>query len=267
MKHGRRPNPSGTWRKKTDGKYLTIHRNSGAGRESFVYRLVNDSHGELWTWAVYIDGKMVASGDGKNERHAKKWCDSTLDRWGDRRPNPGSGTWVTARGEHISAGDTIAFRVPAGMGRRGRDWKVVEAKVQRLLVFDDHVVAKYGSSGAVVDDTHFVNLVRKASRANPLFGPKRDLQHYLVTDRRSGNWLSVVEGTDLVRRAEKHWKQQGFKTASKKISEGEAEKRGIGHRQFNSTAPLRVNPILSVISNPLLSIASNPARRRRRKRR
>jgi hypothetical protein len=91
-----------------------------------------------------------------------------------RRPNPGIGlpgmphTWVTARGERISAGDTIAFRVPAGMGRRGRDWKVVEAKVQRLLVFDDHVVAKYGSSGTVVDDSNFVNLVRKAPRSNPI---------------------------------------------------------------------------------------------------
>lgn len=85
----------------------------------------------------------------------------------------------------------------------------------------------------------------RRKRSNPLFGgPKRDLQHYLVTDKRSGNWLSVVEGTQRLGPIEKHWKAHGFRVSTKKITEEEAEKRGKGHRDF------RMNPILSVLSNP-----------------
>lgn len=70
--------------------------------------------------------------------------------------------------ENICAGDIVKFRVPNGFRRVGysrgkartiRDYKVVQAKVNPLLIFEDHVVANYGSCGTVVDKENFISVV------------------------------------------------------------------------------------------------------------
>ena len=59
----------------------------------------------------------------------------------------------------LRGGDVVKFWIISA-GER----KEVTAAVNRMLVFDDHVVVKRGPFGAVVDGNNFIKLVRRARR-------------------------------------------------------------------------------------------------------
>lgn len=66
---------------------------------------------------------------------------------------------------NLKGGDRVEFRQYAGLGLKGPEYKNRVAKVQRLLVFDDHVIVNlggpYGTPG-LVDASNFVRVVRRA---------------------------------------------------------------------------------------------------------
>lgn len=73
-------------------------------------------------------------------------------------------TWVTRKGVHVSGGDLIEFWTGrADLGQRRK----ATATVNKMLVFDDHVMVNRGTWGSYVSDDNFIRVVRRASRKNP----------------------------------------------------------------------------------------------------
>lgn len=141
------------------------------GNGEGYYRTLNGAKAALYTW-LEGQGEFKGKGDGGDE--IKEW---DYEKRGhdrsqaddQRRSNPGLGmpgmphTWVTAKGVHVSAGDTIDY------WRQGpHQPRLVRAKVVKMLVFDDHVMADGSHNGDYVDDINFVRVVRKAARRNPI---------------------------------------------------------------------------------------------------
>ena len=63
---------------------------------------------------------------------------------------------------NLKPNQKISFKISNGLrlNKRGQivqDYKIVSAKVNPLLIFEDHVVANYGHCGTVVDDSNFVS--------------------------------------------------------------------------------------------------------------
>jgi len=56
----------------------------------------------------------------------------------------------------IKAGDKITFNSYAGRGLKGPEYKRKTAKVNPLLIFENHVVVNYGTFGQVVDQGNFI---------------------------------------------------------------------------------------------------------------
>jgi hypothetical protein len=84
-----------------------------------------------------------------------------------KRKNPSLGmpgmphTWVTEKGVHVRGGDLIEFW-DMGYGRgRGAKPEKRTARVNKMLVFDDHVQVNRGSFGERVDDKNFIRVVSK----------------------------------------------------------------------------------------------------------
>ena len=125
-----------------------------------------------WDWDVRGFGYGPArGGHARSRSEAKRAAVEMMDELvASARRNPSLGmpgmphTWVTKDGVHVSGGDTIEYwtgRADLGQGRK------VRAKVNRMLVFADHVMVDRGWSGDYVDDANFVRVVKKASRKNP----------------------------------------------------------------------------------------------------
>jgi hypothetical protein len=56
----------------------------------------------------------------------------------------------------IGAGDRVKFLVYAGMGRNGPEYREATATVNRLLIFEDHVVVNHGTCGQVVNAENYI---------------------------------------------------------------------------------------------------------------
>lgn len=90
-----------------------------------------------------------------------------------KRGNPALGmpgmphTWVTKGGVHVSGGDTIEYWSGSSSTVILRDRFKARGKVNRMLVFDDHVIVNKGWAGEYVDDDNFIRVVKKATRKNP----------------------------------------------------------------------------------------------------
>ena len=59
----------------------------------------------------------------------------------------------------IKPGDRVKFKQYAGMGLKGPEYKEAVAKVNPLLIFDEHVVVNYGNNGQVVNAKNFIGVV------------------------------------------------------------------------------------------------------------
>lgn len=63
---------------------------------------------------------------------------------------------------NLKPNQKIRFKIPNGQrldfktGQIIQEYKTVSAKVNPLLIFEDHIVANYGVFGTVVDDSNFV---------------------------------------------------------------------------------------------------------------
>ncbi len=86
------------------------------------------------------------------------------------RQNPSEGmagfphTWLYPGGVRVRRGDLIEYHAYAGMGRKGPEYKPAKGKVH-LIGTHGAVVVRVGGSSAsptVVEDKHFIRLVRKA---------------------------------------------------------------------------------------------------------
>lgn len=127
--------------------------------------------GGLWGWLVVPRDGATIDGEAKSVAHAKKWCVSTIGRmYGrstSRRSNPSLGmpgmphTWVTENGVKVHGGDTVEFWVREG-GHGNLVAKKATAKVNKMLIFDDHVQVNRGWAGTTVDDRNFIRVVRRA---------------------------------------------------------------------------------------------------------
>ena len=69
-------------------------------------------------------------------------------------------TWVTKSGVHVSGGDTGEYWSKEGLARDAKPERR-RAKVNRMLVFSDHVVVSRGQFGNYVSDDNFIRVVRK----------------------------------------------------------------------------------------------------------
>ena len=81
------------------------------------------------------------------------------------KPNPNEFAFETA---NLRGGDTVEYHAYAGMGRNGPEYRVGRGKVNRLLVFPDHVVLNIGGkhgTPAVVNGENFIRVVRRGSAA------------------------------------------------------------------------------------------------------
>ncbi len=72
--------------------------------------------------------------------------------------------------KNIQAGDRITFFCPNGITiQHGvgsvQQYSKKTAKVNPLLIFEDHVVVNWGNNGAVVDEENFIKAVRKGARS------------------------------------------------------------------------------------------------------
>jgi hypothetical protein len=96
---------------------------------------------------------------------AKAFVERTDRRWRPRG-NPGLGmpgrphTWVTKSGVHVSGGDTVEYWSKEGLARDAKPERR-RAKVNRMLVFSDHVMVSRGQFGNYVSDDNFIRVVRK----------------------------------------------------------------------------------------------------------
>lgn len=68
----------------------------------------------------------------------------------------------------IKAGDVVEFQRYFGLSlSKGRDVSVYQAKVNPLLIFEDHVVVNYGNNGSVVNASNFIRVMpRKDAKGN-----------------------------------------------------------------------------------------------------
>ncbi len=57
----------------------------------------------------------------------------------------------------IEAGDRVTFRMYAGRGLKGPEYKPKTAMVNPLLIFEDHVVVNHGAMGQVVNTTNYIS--------------------------------------------------------------------------------------------------------------
>jgi hypothetical protein len=82
------------------------------------------------------------------------------------RRNPSLGpviphTWIAPGGVHVCGGDTVEYWTVEGLARGAKAVKR-KAKVNRMLIFDDHVQVNHGSFGNGVYASNFIRVVRKA---------------------------------------------------------------------------------------------------------
>lgn len=160
------------------------------GRDALISRAVGGIHWRRWDeitsrpnpsgmmWGLMPEaaaGEALASLYGRGFRAkpmdaAKRSRPRSIKRKSARRSirrNPSLGmpgmphTWVTAKGVHVSGGDTVEFWDIAGHPR-GHNPAKVRAKVNKMLVFDDHVQVSKGWAGTRVDDRNFIRVVRRA---------------------------------------------------------------------------------------------------------
>ena len=59
----------------------------------------------------------------------------------------------------LQGGQKVKFKVYDGMGIDGPKYAVKIAKVNPMLIFDDHVCVNHGWAGTVVDDRNFMGIV------------------------------------------------------------------------------------------------------------
>lgn len=166
-------------RKSTDWNWGLNEKSREARRvwpDLGVYAVVSPSPvAGRWDWHIYPQTGghgPVRGGWARGSDAAKREATQTVNDLiaPAKRKNPSIGmpgmphTWVTRGGVHVSGGDTIEYwsgRADLGQRRRKR------GAVNRLLVFDDHVMVNDGWAGAYVGDDNFIRVVKRASRSNP----------------------------------------------------------------------------------------------------
>jgi predicted RNA-binding Zn-ribbon protein involved in translation (DUF1610 family) len=179
------------WEVKVDGRVVA---DGNAKSSNHAKKWCADTIGRMFgrsrrinpaVYAVTLGGSIVPGTETHNRTHAWKWADRltkqtgrkhsvglkvgfkrTAPRSKGRLNNPGLGmpgmphTWVTRKGVHVSGGDMIEY-----WDRRGGIGSALEkrrATVNKMLVFDDHVMVNRGNNGAYVDDRNFIRVVRRA---------------------------------------------------------------------------------------------------------
>lgn len=136
----------------SDGCVLARHKGD-VGMNDFM-----GAQEDLWNnWRRYLTAAGLTTAE---KRQAQRLFDAAVTKHGDERwirENP-SRSWVTSDGTHVRGGDLIEFW-DMNAYHRGEKKKRV-ARVNRLLVFDDHVIAG-GGMGEYVDDDNFIRVVSK----------------------------------------------------------------------------------------------------------
>jgi phage FluMu protein Com len=170
--------PKSKWPKTMDARDRLIDGRVAPGRFRRWDEITSRSNPSGFMWGLMPEaaaGEALASLYGRNriakpKDGARRSRPRSIQRRSSRRSirsNPSLGmpwmphTWVTASGVKVHGGDTVEFWDIAGHPR-GHNPAKVRAKVNKMLVFDDHVQVSKGWAGTRVDDRNFIRVVRRA---------------------------------------------------------------------------------------------------------